>query len=92
MPSRSTAWAVVSALEYHRPPAALIEKAMATIPPEITIPGRTPDRDYVMGGDRLGFVNFGSTVWLNDINSGKRRKALKKDVIEVTRVMEPWQG
>ena len=69
-------------------PAPLIEKALAAIPSEITIPGREPSRDYVMGGDRLGFVNFGSTVWLNDLHTGKRRKALAKDVIEVTRVMD----
>ena len=69
-------------------PAQLVEKALATIPSEITIPGRTPERDYVMGGDRLGFINFGSTVWLNDLQTGKRRKALKQDVIEVTRVMD----
>lgn len=69
-------------------PAQLIERALATIPSEITIPGRETLRDYVMGGDRLGFINFGSTVWLNDLQTGKRRKALKKDVIEVTRVMD----
>lgn len=69
-------------------PAEVVEKALATIPSTITIPGRTPDRDYVMGGDRLGFINFGSTVWLNDLQTGERRKALKKDVIEVTRVMD----
>ena len=69
-------------------PAPLIEKALTSMPSEITIPGREPSRDYVMGGDRLGFVNFGSTVWLNDLHTGKRRKALAKDVIEVTRVMD----
>ncbi len=69
-------------------PAQLIEKALETIPSEVTIPGREPSRDYVLGGDRLGFVNFGSTVWLNDLQTGKRRKAVKKDVIEVTRVMD----
>lgn len=69
-------------------PAQLVEKALATIPSEITIPGRDPSRDYVMGGDRLGFVNFGSTVYLNDLYTGKRRDALKEDVIQVTRVMD----
>jgi trimethylamine--corrinoid protein Co-methyltransferase len=69
-------------------PAQLVEKAMATIPREITIPGREPSRDYLMGGDRLGFVNFGSTVYLNDLYTGKRRDALKEDVAQVTRVMD----
>ena len=69
-------------------PPNLIEKALSTIPPEIVIPGRDPSRDYTMGGDRLGFVNFGSTVYLNDLYTGKRKKALKADVAQVTRVMD----
>ena len=69
-------------------PAQLVEKALATIPTEIIIPGREPSQDYIMGGDRLGFVNFGSTVYLNDLYTGKRRDALKDDVIQVTRVMD----
>jgi trimethylamine--corrinoid protein Co-methyltransferase len=69
-------------------PAQLVERALASIPEEITIAGRTPERDYVMGGHRLGFLNFGSTVWLNDLHTGQRRKALKSDVVEVTRVMD----
>lgn len=69
-------------------PPDLIEKAISTIPPEICIPGRDPSQDYTMGGDRLGFVNFGSTVYLNDLYTGKRKKALKADVAQVTRVMD----
>jgi trimethylamine--corrinoid protein Co-methyltransferase len=69
-------------------PAQIIEKTLATIPSEITIPGREASRDCVMGGDSLGFVNFGSTIWLNDPYKGKRRKALKEDVVQVTRVMD----
>lgn len=69
-------------------PPNLIEKALYTIPSEICIPGRDPSRDYTMGGERLGFVNFGSTVYLNDLYTGKRREALKEDVIQVTRVMD----
>lgn len=69
-------------------PPSLIEKGVSTIPSKIRIPGRTPDRDYLMGGDNLDFINFGSTVYLNDLYTGKRRKALLKDVVQVTRVMD----
>ncbi len=69
-------------------PPHLVENALSTIPSQITIPGRTPDRDCRMGGNSLGFVNFGSTVWLNDICTGKRRHALKADVAQVTRIMD----
>jgi trimethylamine--corrinoid protein Co-methyltransferase len=69
-------------------PPDLVEKALSSIPSTICIPGRDPSRDYVMGGDRLDFVNFGSTVYLNDLYTGQRREALKKDVAQVTRVMD----
>ncbi len=69
-------------------PPDMVEKALATIPSEITIPGRDASRDCIIGGESLGFVNFGSTVWLNDPYSGQRREALKEDVIQVTRVMD----
>ncbi|THB72452.1 MAG: hypothetical protein D3926_25565 [Desulfobacteraceae bacterium] len=69
-------------------PPGLIEKGLSTIPSTIRIPGRTRDRDYTMGGDSLGFVNFGSTVYLNDLHTGERRKALLDDVMQVTRVMD----
>ena len=69
-------------------PPDLVEKALSSMPAEICIPGRDPSRDYTMGGDRLGFVNFGSTVYLNDLETGSRRKALKEDVVQVTRVMD----
>lgn len=66
----------------------MVEKALSTIPSKITIPGREASRDCVMGGDSLGFVNFGSTVWLNDPYTSERRAALKEDVTQVTRVMD----
>ena len=69
-------------------PPDLVEKALASVPSTICIPGRDSSRDYVMGGNRLGFVNFGSTVYLNDLDTGRRRKALKDDVVQVTRVMD----
>jgi len=69
-------------------PPDLVEKALASVPSTICIPGRDPSRDYIMGGNRLGFVNFGSTVYLNDLYTGKRRKALKDDVVQVTRAMD----
>ncbi len=69
-------------------PQSLIEKGLSSIPSNLIIPGRTPDRDYLMGGDNLGFVNFGSTVYVNDLSSGERRKALLDDVVQVTRIMD----
>ena len=69
-------------------PPSLIEKGLSTIPASLTIPGRTPDRDFLMGSGDLGFVNFGSTVYVNDLWTGERRKALLDDVVQVTRIMD----
>jgi len=71
-----------------RLPPDLVEKALAGMPSTIRIPGRDPSRDYIMGQNRLGFVNFGSTVYLNDLYTGQRRDALKEDVTQATRVMD----
>ena len=69
-------------------PPDLVEKAIAGIPSTICIPGRDTSRDHKMGGNSLGFVNFGSTVYLNDLYTGQRRKTLNEDVVQVTRVMD----
>jgi trimethylamine--corrinoid protein Co-methyltransferase len=69
-------------------PPDLIGGALSAIPSEICIPGRDSSQDYTMGGNRLGFVNFGTTVYLNDLYTGQRRKALNADVVQVTRVMD----
>lgn len=69
-------------------PSDLVERALATIPSEITIPGRDRASDYKMGGDRLDFINFGTTVFINDLMTGERRKSTKNDVIEATRVLD----
>jgi len=69
-------------------PPQIIEKAMSTIPSHIRIPGRERSRDYIMGGDTLGFINFGTTVFINDLATGERRKSLTKDVAQATRVLD----
>jgi len=69
-------------------PADLVEKALATIPEKIRIPGRTRERDVFMGGDSLGFINFGTTVFVNDLTTGERRKSTTEDVAQATTVLD----
>lgn len=69
-------------------PPEIVEKALATIPSKIRIPGRTRERDYTMGGDSLGFINFGTTVYINDLLTGERRKSVTEDVAQATRVLD----
>ena len=69
-------------------PPELVEKGLSTLPAEIRIPGRDRSADYIMGGDRLGFINFGTTTYINDIVSGERRKSVKADVAQATRLLD----
>jgi len=69
-------------------PAAMVEKALSTIPEKIRIPARTRERDVLMGGDSLGFINFGTTVFINDLATGKRRQSTTEDVAQATRVLD----
>lgn len=73
-------------------PPHLVEKALATIPSEICIPGRDSSGDYHMGGDSLGFVNFGTTVYINDLYTGQRRKSVKNDVAQATGLLDKLQS
>jgi len=66
----------------------IVEKALSTIPNQIRIPGRERSRDYTMGGDSLGFINFGTTVFINDLVTGERRKSITEDVAQATRVLD----
>ena len=44
----------------------LIEDALQTAPPSFVACGRTPDRDYLMGANRVGFTNFGEGIQIVD--------------------------
>lgn len=53
---------------------------MGRAPPSFVACGRTPDRDYLMGANRVGFTNFGEGIQLVDTYSGALREPTKKDV------------
>ena len=69
-------------------PAHLVEEAINSAPATITLAGRTPDRDVVIGGGRVNFTNFGEGVCIIDHRTGELRSTVKKDLAEVTRALD----
>jgi trimethylamine--corrinoid protein Co-methyltransferase len=66
----------------------LVENALQSAPPSFVACGRTPDRDYLMGANRVGFTNFGEGIQLVDTYSGVLREPTKKDVGDSARMVD----
>ena len=71
-----------------RIPQWLVAEAVASAPEVLTLPGRTPDRDVMMDGRRVIFTNFGEAVYIVDPESGALRNSTKKDVEDLTRLVD----
>jgi trimethylamine--corrinoid protein Co-methyltransferase len=71
----------------HVPPH-LVEEAIRSAPASFVACGRTPDRDYVMGSNRVGFTNFGEGIQLVDTYTGELREPTKQDVADSARLVD----
>lgn len=71
-----------------RIPQWLVAEAVASAPEVLTLPGRTPDRDVMLDGRRVVFTNFGEAVYIVDPNTGDLRNSTKKDVEDLTRLVD----
>lgn len=69
-------------------PQWMVAEALAAAPETITLPGRTPERDVVLDSSRVVFTNFGEAVYLVDPETGKLRNTTKRDVCDLTRVVD----
>jgi len=69
-------------------PAYVVEDAVNSAPEIITLAGRTPDRDVSLGGSRVMFTPFGEGIFIVDPDSGQLRDTCKKDLINITRVVD----
>ncbi len=61
-------------------PAYIVEDAVRTAPPTIQLCGRTPDKDYIVEKNRVGFVNFGEGVMIRDPETKDYRPSTKDDL------------
>jgi trimethylamine--corrinoid protein Co-methyltransferase len=67
-------------------PADLVEHSLTTLPREITLAGRNPQRDLVLRPDgKMHTRNTGGMARIQDLKTGAVRDALLDDVADFTR-------
>jgi trimethylamine--corrinoid protein Co-methyltransferase len=71
-----------------RVPAEVVDEAVRCAPPVVLFAGRDPKHDVMVGGDRVGFTNFGEAPMLIDPQSGAQRPATKADVGDAARLCD----
>jgi trimethylamine--corrinoid protein Co-methyltransferase len=71
-----------------RIPSNLVEDAIQSAPATYRAHAMEPENDYVAGGKRTGFVNFGEAAALMDPVTRKVRRATKKDVDDTVRFID----
>ena len=78
----------IAAAQIVRIPTHVVEEAIRSAPPTITLCGRTPANDVVVESGRVGFTNFGEGIKVTDMESGELREPTKRDVAEATRLID----
>jgi trimethylamine---corrinoid protein Co-methyltransferase len=71
-----------------RIPPYVVEDAIRSAPPTITLCGRTAASDVVIESGRVGFTNFGEGIKITDMDSGELREPTKRDVAEAARLID----
>jgi trimethylamine--corrinoid protein Co-methyltransferase len=69
-------------------PAALIEKALATAPPEYVLAARSQDQDLVLDGNHVYVGTDGCGVEVLDLYTGERRGSTIQDVTDIAIVAD----
>lgn len=69
-------------------PADVVEAAAASAPPVVLFAGRDPKDDVMVGGDRVGFTNFGEAPFLIDPDTREHRFATKADLEDAVRLCD----
>ena len=73
-------------------PPYMVEDAIRSAPGSVNLAGRDPDKDYVLGNNRVGFTNFGEGISITDIHTGVLRDTVKKDVEESAIIVDYLDG
>lgn len=75
-----------------RMPPEVVEKAVDAAPEEFSLYGRDTAFRIDLGGDHVNFGPGGFAVFVEDRDTGKRRVALRKDLIEHLRLSDALSG
>jgi trimethylamine--corrinoid protein Co-methyltransferase len=71
-----------------RLPASIVEDAIQSAPPKVTLAGLKPDRDIILKDNSTVFANFSSNIKLVDLQTLKVRKSTKEDLEAATRLCD----
>jgi len=69
-------------------PGEVIERALATVPHEFTLGGRTPEYDLPLDGEHLYISSDGCGVFARDPATGEVRSSRKEDLENCARVVQ----
>jgi trimethylamine--corrinoid protein Co-methyltransferase len=69
-----------------RIPGTVVEECLRSCPRTITLCGRDPKNDVVIGGDRVAFTNFSEGIRVIDLETGEYRDSTKADVAAIARL------
>ncbi|NLY82540.1 MAG: hypothetical protein GX078_07160 [Clostridiales bacterium] len=75
-------------IERVRFPRNLVNDAIESTPPEVTLCGRDPKNDCLVGGKKVAYKNFGTGVFLKDPYTGEIRETTKQDLGDVARFVD----
>lgn len=67
-------------------PHFVVEEAINSAPSTILLGARNSENDFLVGGDRVGFTNFGEGIFVRDRFTKDYRDCTKKDLEEITRI------
>ena len=71
-----------------RIPPHIVEEAIASAPPRVTLCGRDLRNDVVLEPGRVSFCTFSEGIMISDVRTGEHRPTTKKDVAEIGRLTD----
>ncbi|UCB45818.1 MAG: trimethylamine methyltransferase family protein [Spirochaetota bacterium] len=75
-----------------RIPSNVVQKVVEAIPSSFSLFGRDPAKRIELGGENVYFGPGGFAVFVEDLNTGKRRRAFRQDLIDHLKVSDALSG
>lgn len=71
-----------------RIPEWLIQDIVTSAPESFVMYGRNPEHDFLVGGKRVGFTNFGESVLYKDPYTDELREPTKQDLSDIVKMTD----
>ena len=69
-------------------PSSMVEDAIQSAPPKVTLAGRIPKCDVILNGNTNAYLNFGGGINIIDPHTGLCRQSTKADLVASTRLCD----